>query len=88
LTVGVRVRLIRRSPVLGASVAVLPPREKEGKQVNTGIRMSEDLLQRLQEVAAAENYSRNEVIAYFLRWALKAYEAEREEEKKSGKRGH
>jgi hypothetical protein len=88
LTVGVYVRLIRRSPVLGEPVAVLPPREKEGKQTQTGVRMPEALLQRLQEVADAENYSRNEVIVYFLKWALGAYEADKADEDKKGKRGH
>lgn len=81
-------RLLRRFQVLGESVAVLPPREKDGKQVNSGIRMPEDLLGRLQEIADAENYSRNEVIVYFLKWAVKAYEAEREEDSKKPKRGH
>lgn len=62
-------------------MGVLPPREKEGKRVNTGVSLPEDLLRRLDEVAELENYSRNEVVMHFLRWALVEYEKEKRSKK-------
>lgn len=60
---------------------ILPPREKEGEQMATGIRVPKALLERLDEIADAENYSRNEVIAHFLKWAVEQYEAEKKPRK-------
>jgi metal-responsive CopG/Arc/MetJ family transcriptional regulator len=56
---------------------ILPPREKEGEQVATGVRLPKTLLDRLDEIGESENYSRNEVILHFLKWALEEYEAEK-----------
>lgn len=56
---------------------ILPPRDKESETVGTGVRLPKSLLARLDEIADDENYSRNEVIAHFLKWALEQYETEK-----------
>lgn len=68
----------------GVSVAVLPPKTELS---STGIRVPKALLKRLEEIAGMEDYSRNEVILYFLEWALKEYEKEKTAESLK-KKGH
>lgn len=53
-------------------MSLLPPRDKRDLDTkNSAIRISEWIWDELQKIADSEGYSRNEVLAFFLREALK-----------------
>lgn len=62
---------------LGELVApVLPPKETGEKIAQTPLRLPASILARVDEIAEDEDYSRNEVLVHFVRWALGEYERE------------
>lgn len=62
---------------------IIRPRADEGEPLSTSLRIPKKILERLDAVAKASNWTRTEVILEFLRWALE----EHEEEEKKGKKG-
>ena len=65
---------------------VLPPRDPRDADVrSSGIMLPNCLWEELADIARLEGYSRNEVIAHFIRWSLAQYRAEKSgDEKKAG----
>lgn len=61
------------------TMTVIPPRErKKGETIaQTPLRLPADMLRRVDEIADAEGYSRNEVLVLFVTWALAQHERER-----------
>lgn len=56
---------------------VLPPKEQKPKEnVNSGVVFPKWLHERIGEIATERGYSRNEVIIFFLKWALQEHERE------------
>jgi metal-responsive CopG/Arc/MetJ family transcriptional regulator len=44
------------------------------------------MIERLDSIAEAEGYSRNEVVAHFLRWAIQQYEKEQSDKPAKGRK--
>lgn len=59
--------------VLMGSFPVLPPKQRDQPLVSTSVRLPKDLIDALDEIAGATDYSRNDVVLHFLRWAVDAY---------------
>lgn len=53
---------------------LLPPREKK---VRSSVGLPPSLWKELEDVAEAANYTRDDVIEEFLKWALAQWKAER-----------
>lgn len=68
----------RRDP----PVPVIPEKDPRDREtVSTGIQIPVWVRTRLEELAEAEGYSRNEIIVFLLKWGLEQYEAERKAKK-------
>lgn len=59
--------------MIAEEMTMLPPKVRA---VGTSVRLPEDLLARLDEIAGKTGRSRNEVVTELLRWAVAAYDAE------------
>ena len=76
------------SQPMGSSI--LPPK-REPKTRGSTVHLPDDVWERLDEIAEetraddpnGAGYSRNEVIAHFIRWAMREYETERRAKKKA-----
>lgn len=50
---------------------IIPPKSK---MVGTSLRLPKDLLETVDRIAKATGHNRSEVVVYFLRFAVNAYE--------------
>lgn len=68
--------------MLNASeMSIIPPKPKEPKVVGTSVRLPEEMVTRLDEIALETERSRNEVVVYLLQWAMQQYAAEKKQPK-------
>lgn len=61
-----------------------PPPERELKQLN--IRTPKSLIARLDAIAEQTGHSQQDVVLYFLKWAIKQYEARKRKMPEGGRR--
>lgn len=64
----------------GVPILTKRPRKQAGNLKVTSVRLPEDLIQKLDDLADRANSSRNEVLIEILRWGIPAAEKELESE--------
>jgi hypothetical protein len=67
-------------------MTVLPPKE-EGTLEPAAFRLPKSLIKELDEIAEESNWSKNQVVIHFLRWARDEYRKERAAEAAAKKEG-
>lgn len=56
------------------AMGLIPPKPKPEETATSTVRLAKAMIAKLDEIAAALGYSRNEVIVLFLQWAITEHE--------------